>query len=189
MQSAPKSKLVLASPLPPPTQARLRSRRWCPADHLDCPARRQTRRLPSEPLPFPWRLSSQCAMGAPAERRNPARVIGDLHHGDGPSIKGGKFHLATVAAFIDVNDRKDWEMASSASRPWRDCGRLAPGAAELLVPIMQSVQQFVAACAGTPREGVLEQPLERGVPVRLLLWRAGALFAGRLQQPFEARAH
>ena len=116
-------------------------------------------------------------------------VGGDFRDGNGPAVKGGKFNLATVAAFIDVNDQKDWQMARSASGPWRNRGRLAPGAAELLVPIMQSIQQFVAAGARTPRDGVLEQPLERGVPVRFLLRRASALFVERLQQPFEVRAH
>jgi hypothetical protein len=59
-------------------------------------------------------------------------------------------------------------MAGNTLRPGRDRGRLAPGAAELLVPVMEGTQQFVTACARTPREGVLEQPLKRRVPLRLL---------------------
>ena len=34
-------------------------------------------------------------------------VGGDFRHGNGPSVKGSKLNRATVAAFIDVNDRSD----------------------------------------------------------------------------------
>ena len=37
--------------------------------------------------------------------------------------------------------------------------------------------------------GVLQQPLERSVAVRLFFRRAGAVFVERLQEPFEVRAH
>ena len=76
-----------------------------------------------------------------------------------------------------------------SSRAGRKRWRLAPGAAELCVPIMQSSQQFVAACAGPPRQGILQQPLEGSVAVRLLLRWASALFVERLQEPFQVRAH
>lgn len=62
------------------------------------------------------------------------------------------------------------------SRARRNRGRLAPGAAELFVPIMQRTHQFIAACAGPPCQRVLQQLLGRGVAMRLFLRRTSALF-------------
>jgi hypothetical protein len=54
---------------------------------------------------------------------------------------------------------------------------------------MESIQEFVPASARAPTKGVLQQPLERRVSMRLFLRRTSALLVKRLQEFFELRAH
>jgi hypothetical protein len=89
-----------------------------------------------------------------------ALVGGDVRHSDSPSVIGREFDLATVAAFIDVND----------------CSNITHG--KPLVPVLSgqhhAIQLFDRVLwdrdpillsrltFATPRQDVMQEPLERG---------------------------
>lgn len=77
----------------------------------------------------------------------------------------------------------------TGSRPRRHGWGLSAGTPQLLIALVQSIKELVPACAGQSSQGVLPQPLERGIAMGFFLRRAMPFFVKRLQESLELRAH